>query len=79
MGQNYFELSVSGKARKSVVEAFQRIMVGQITRAYENPIISANGETHSFVWNINRALDAAGEFIGGILIGQNITKAQVGG
>lgn len=76
LGKNYLKLFIPEEARSGIVEDIHKVLSGEPTRGYENPVIGADGVEKHLVWNVNRLLDENGRPTGIIAIGLDITQRK---
>lgn len=74
LGKNYIEMFLPEDERAGVAEDIKKVLAGEETRGYENPVKSAEGNEYILAWNVNRVLDKHGCPIGIIAVGQDITE-----
>jgi len=78
LGQNYFNLFLPAEIRESVAEDMKKVLKGEPTRGFENPIKSADGNVRFFMWNVDRLIDENGYPARIVAIGQDITERKRG-
>ncbi|MBF0551021.1 MAG: PAS domain S-box protein [Deltaproteobacteria bacterium] len=76
LGENYLELFIPEAIRDVVAAEIKRVLAGEPTRGFENPVMSSDGTERILVWNVNRNLDAQGRPTGIIAVGQDITERK---
>lgn len=76
LGQNYFELFLPVEIREKVVEDMKKVLAGEPTRGFENPVRISDGSERFFIWNADRLMDDRGHITGIIAIGQDITERK---
>ncbi len=76
LNQDYFELFLPGSVRPKVAEDFSRVLAGETTRGFENPIRTRAGVERILQWNIARLSGIKGEALGIIAIGQDVTEGK---
>jgi len=76
LGQSYYDLFLSSDSREAIEADIHEVLAGKSTRSLENTVQSANDESRVLIWNIERLLDAHGEPIGIIAIGQDVTAQK---
>jgi len=78
IGRDWVDTFVPERVRGEVHDVFQKLMAGEIPLAqyYENPILSKRGEERILAWHNNLLRDEAGNIIGTISSGEDITERQ---
>ena len=78
LGKDWFDSFVPDSALKDVKQAFNKIMAGEIkTEQYhENSVITANGEERIILWHNDLLRDTAGNIIGSLSSGTDITERK---
>ncbi|MBF0526662.1 MAG: PAS domain S-box protein [Deltaproteobacteria bacterium] len=76
LGEKYLELFVPEAIRDVVAAEIKRVLAGEPTRGFENPIRARDGGERILVWNVNRNVDAQGRPSGIIAVGQDITERK---
>lgn len=81
IGQNWFNLSVKGEERATIIGTFQRMMKEEIDLIpyYENAVYNQNGELCYFAWHNNLIRDREGKISGLITSGTDITERRLAG
>ena len=78
IGKNWFQNFLPENVRKEVQTVFRKLVAGKMQPAehYENPVLTKGGKVRLIAWE-NRALrDAAGNIIGTLSSGEDITERQ---
>ena len=75
LGKNYFELFLPPETTDGVASDLEKVMAGEPTRGYVNPVVARDGTEYMLQWNIARLLDA-GKPVGVIACGLDITEHQ---
>ncbi|MDH5488255.1 MAG: PAS domain S-box protein, partial [Gammaproteobacteria bacterium] len=73
LGENFIEQLIPRELRKSVEADLQDVATGKETRGFEIEITIADGSRRSMIWNFSRLHDNAGQFIGIVAIGNDIS------
>ncbi|MDI1480487.1 PAS domain S-box protein [Polyangium sp. y55x31] len=73
LGKNYLELFVPPEARTAVAADMRKVLAGEETRGFENPITSRDGAIRILQWNVGRLLDGEGRPIAVVASGIDIT------
>lgn len=81
IGRNWFDTVVPVGDRKETVAAFKKIIQGDIETYtyYENYLLTADGKERLFAWHNIHLRDAAGEIIGTLSSGEDITERKTAG
>jgi PAS domain S-box-containing protein len=76
LGKNWFDHFVPGSARDEVKARFQELMAGEIesVETLENPILTSRGAERMIAWNNSLLTDDAGNIVGTLSSGQDITE-----
>lgn len=74
LGKDYLELLLPKEVRESVAADIQKVLAGQPTESFENPIRTRDGAERSLSWNVSRLVDAKDRAIGIVAIGMDITE-----
>jgi PAS domain S-box-containing protein len=76
IGANYLELFLPEDERDRVAADIGKVITGEPTRDFENPVRAADGQLHDMVWNADRLVGCQGQLTGIIAVGQDITKRK---
>lgn len=76
MGQDYFQMFLSPSIWNDVAADIEKVLEGQHTKGFENPIRTRDGSERILLWNVNRLLDSHRQPIGVIAVGQDITERK---
>lgn len=76
IGRPYVELFPE-PVRAKIVHDLARIASGQPVESFENAIRRSDGEVRVVLWNMRRLADSAGEPLGVVAVGQDITRRQL--
>jgi PAS domain S-box-containing protein len=74
LGKSYVERFLPQAVRGLVVAEIQRILTGERTKNFENPIVTRAGSERAILWNAAPSFDSQGQVSGVIAIGQDITE-----
>lgn len=74
LGKDAFEIFLSETEREAPAAAVARVLAGEDVRNFEVPVRSRDGSELVFLWNATRLLDAQGQPVGIIAVGQDITE-----
>lgn len=77
IGKNWFDSFVPERMRGEVKALFERLMREQTPRGewtYENPVLTRNGEERIIEWHNVEVTDGAGNIVGTLSSGQDITE-----
>jgi diguanylate cyclase (GGDEF)-like protein/PAS domain S-box-containing protein len=73
LGQDYFKLILPESLWEAIDGQIQKVMAGERIRGYVNEVIGKDGATIIVSWDANPLVDAAGQPMGTVAIGQDIT------
>jgi PAS domain S-box-containing protein len=76
MGVNYVERFIAAEHRAAVCADIREVLAGKETRNFEDDSILPDGSRRTLLWNVTRVLDAEGNAIGILAIGQDITARK---
>ena len=76
MGRDYYASFVSAHSRPVVRDEIAKIMRGEATRSFENPVVSRDGSRYELIWNVARLVGVDGKPRGVIASGQDITELR---
>ncbi len=78
LGQNWFDIAIPDSERNNVGAVFQRIIAGEIAPVeyHENEIITAAGDSRYLLWHNTLRQGPAGEIIGTLSSGTDITARK---
>ena len=78
IGQNWFERCVPPNVGEQVLGYFREVVSGSAVASehYENPIITRSGEERLIAWHNTLLHDAAGNIIGTLSSGEDITERR---
>lgn len=76
LGKDYFELFLPETVWEDVAADIRKVLAGEPTRGFENPVLAADGKERILLWNVVRMLDDQGEPSGFIACGQDITDLK---
>ena len=76
LGQDYYRTFLAENVRAAVRTDVARVLRGVPTRSFENAVRSRDGVEHLLIWNVTRMVGVAGEAIGVIASGQDITELK---
>ncbi|MDI3284734.1 PAS domain S-box protein [Polyangium sp. 15x6] len=74
LGKNYLEWFVPDEARAAVAADMRKVLGGEETRGFENPITSRDGFARVLQWNVGRLVDGEGRPIAIVASGIDITE-----
>src|SRR5262245_37606539 len=75
-GKDYFELFLPEENWKGVAADIKKVLEGEKTRGYENSVRARDGKEWTLLWNVSRLPGVAGEPVGVIAVGQDITERK---
>ena len=76
VGKDYIKLFIPKEYHESVVSDIQKVLSGDPTFGYENPVISKDGLKYDFLWNVTPMLNIEGVPVGIIAMGVDITDRK---
>jgi diguanylate cyclase (GGDEF)-like protein/PAS domain S-box-containing protein len=76
LGMDYFDLFLPHDLWKTVDDDLRMVMAGKESRGFENTIRAADGTKRILIWNVSRLDDTAGQVIGIVAIGHDITAQR---
>ncbi|MDH3672547.1 MAG: PAS domain S-box protein [Gammaproteobacteria bacterium] len=76
LGKDYLELFLPEEVRETVAADMQRVLAGEHTESFENPVRTRDGVERVLSWNVSRLVDAKGRAIGIVAIGMDITERK---
>ncbi len=78
IGRNWFDICLPTMLKKSVRVVFGQLMRGEIESVeyYENPVLTKSGQERVIAWHNTTLTDKAGNIIGTLGSGEDITKRK---
>jgi PAS domain S-box-containing protein len=76
LGKDYYELFLPAEIRKTVAAKMQKVVAGELTRNFENPILTRDGRTRLLTWNAVCLRNEQNQPNGIICSGQDITETN---
>jgi PAS domain S-box-containing protein len=78
IGKNWFNTLIPVRRRREVKEAFNKLMAGEVEpiEYFENPVLTKNGEERMIAWHNVILKDSAGNIIGTLSSGEDITERK---
>ena len=76
LGRNYAELFVPESVRDAVAADFRKMLAGEPTEGFENPVRTREGSERVLLWNVSRVFDPESQSFNAVAIGQDITKRK---
>ena len=78
IGNNWFDFCVPETIREEVKQIFHKLMAGEIevSKYYENPILTRAGEERIIAWKNTILRDKAGHIVGTLSSGEDITERK---
>lgn len=78
IGMNWHETFVPARLRAQVIITFQHLMTGEIAPVeyFENPVVTRSGEERVIAWHNSVLRDEAGNIIGTLSSGDDITERK---
>jgi two-component system, cell cycle sensor histidine kinase and response regulator CckA len=76
IGENWFTTCVPERLNEPVTAVFKQLMAGEVepVQYYENPVLTRDGEERIVAWHNSILRDAAGDIIGILSSGEDITE-----
>ncbi len=78
LGRNYFELFVPERFWGDCSRQFSTVLAGTPLRLQENYVLVSDGGERLVQWSFSRLLDAKGDALGVLAVGQDITERKRG-
>ncbi len=77
-GKNWFETCLPPRIRQQVFDVHKKLMKGEINAVeyFENPVFTKNGEERLIAWHNALLRDEAGNIIGTLSSGEDITQRK---
>jgi len=78
IGKNWFDTFIPERVRDEVEAVFEKLMTGEIepVEYYENPVLTSSGEERIIAWHNTVLTDEAGNTIGTLSSGEDITEGK---
>ncbi len=78
IGKNWFDKLIPERVRKDVKVVFKKLMAGEVEPVsyFENPVLTKNGEERIIAWHNVILMDAAGNIVGTLSSGEDVTEQQ---
>lgn len=73
LGKDYFELFLPKSVWEQVASDIRKVVGGESTKGYENPVRACDGSEHILRWSVSRIPIGEGQF-GIMAVGQDITE-----
>jgi len=77
IGKDYLELFVPKEYHKNVAADIQKVLGGEPTFGYENPVINKDGSKRILLWNVTNMLNGEGKAVGVVAMGVDITELRI--
>jgi rsbT co-antagonist protein RsbR len=74
LGKDYVETFLPEAARASVIDDMRKVVEGEETQGFDNPVVSRDGTLRILRWYIRRLVDEAGKTRGVVASGYDVTK-----
>jgi len=74
LGKDYVETFVPPEAHDAVRADIRKVLAGEPTRSFENPVLSRDGALRLLQWNVDRLLDGEGRPVAVVASGYDITE-----
>ncbi len=78
LGRDYYELFVPERLWGECSRQFSTVLAGNPLRLLENYVLVRDGEERLIQWSLSRLLDAKGDALGVLAVGQDITERKRG-
>ena len=78
IGKNWFDTLIPERVRREVKAVFNKLMTGEVEPVsyFENPVLTRNGEERIIAWHNVILNDGAGNIIGTLSSGEDITERK---
>lgn len=78
LGQDWFDACLPARLRKPVRAVFEQLIGGQVegVEYYENPVLTKRGEERIIAWHNTMLRDDAGQVVGILSSGEDITERR---
>lgn len=76
MGMDYVSTFIAPEHRDAVATDIKAVLAGKQTLNFEDDSILPDGRRRTLIWNVSRVLDDAGEAVGIVAVGQDITERK---
>ncbi|MBF0566809.1 MAG: PAS domain S-box protein [Nitrospirae bacterium] len=77
IGKDYREFFVPKAKRREFDRIIASVLSGNPLRNFESDVVTTSGDKQVILWNADRVVNARGEIVGVISVGQNITKRKL--
>ena len=77
LGRSYLEMFLPEAERAPVAADISKVLAGDDTHDFDNAVVSRDGTTRILRWNVRRLLDEAGETMGVVASGYDVTKHKI--
>ncbi|MRG96255.1 PAS domain-containing protein [Polyangium spumosum] len=74
LGKDYFEAFLPPEAHEAVRADMHKVLAGEPTKNFENPVVSRDGTVRLLQWNVDRILDGEGRPAAFVASGYDITE-----
>jgi PAS domain S-box-containing protein len=76
LGEAYLESFVPEKHREAIAEDIRKVLRGDPTRGFENPVRVKGGEERVLLWNVDALFNDEGQPSGVVCVAQDITERK---
>lgn len=76
IGHDYLQLFVPEAVRSTVAADIEKVLAGEATRAFESPVIAADGRERMLRWHVTRLLPIDGTPAGVVAVGEDVTERK---
>ena len=73
LGKNWFSEFIPERIRREVQPVFKKLINGEVTEFYENPVLTKSGEERLIAWHNTILVNDQGEITGNLSSGEDIT------
>lgn len=74
LGKDYFEMFLPPEVHADVRADMRKVLAGEPTRSYENPVLSRDGSIRLVEWNVDRVVDGEGRAVAIVASGYDVTE-----
>ena len=76
LGKNWFSEFIPERIRREVKPVFKKLINGEVTEFYENPVLTKSGEERLIAWHNTILTNDQGEITGNLSSGEDITQRR---
>ncbi|MDI1484553.1 PAS domain-containing protein [Polyangium sp. y55x31] len=74
IGKDYFEMFLPPEVHASIRADMRKVLAGEPTRSYENPVLARDGSIRLVEWNVDRVVDGEGRAVAIVASGYDVTE-----